>query len=311
MVKKILKSLLAIIILSSNVWSADIRIGSFNIRNFKASFSLEKANFDDDTIRTNLSILKGLLSSTKADLLAVQEINQTEEFKAFIKAEFPDYEVVLSKCGGLGEQHLGFIYNSKKLKLEDHDEDLRLIIDGDCYSSVRPAMIGYFYNKIDRSRFVAMALHLKAGGSQRSVIRRQKQHEVISRIVEELRTMGHHDIMMMGDLNTTNFLSGNDAARKFNRFVDKNRFKNFSEKLECTSYWQGQNRQDNVLEKSLLDHVMVSEEIANRLTYSDVEVHSHCKRVACGDAVETDELGRTYVEVSDHCPVVATLRTSK
>ena len=135
-----------------------------------------------------------------------------------------------------------------------------------------------------------------------------KQHKVIHNILKKLRKSGHRNIMLMGDLNTTSYLSGNDVYEDFAEFVRESGMQDFSEEINCTSYWTGEDRNDNKHERSLLDHVMISNELADQIQYADVEVLSHCRKVSCGKKVPTKSLGLTYEEVSDHCPVIGTLK---
>ena len=111
---------IASLILSTQALALDLRISSYNIRNF---------DYDDrHQVPTNKPLLQSELKALDADLLGVQEIQQVEEFKSFLKSNFSQYNYTFSNCGGVKKQKLGVVYNKYKLKLLSSYEDKRLIL---------------------------------------------------------------------------------------------------------------------------------------------------------------------------------------
>jgi len=278
--------------------SASLKIATYNIK-----------MYDSAPSSTNKAELKRIISDLGADFLTVQEIVNARSFVKFIKKEFSNYSVHLSKCGGGGRQKIGFVYRSDKFKLTKAYEDKRISSPGNIVGKfgcgrLRPALIGIFSEIKTKRKFVAIGVHLKAGGTSKSYIKRQKQYRILSRIVDELKLADYKNVLLMGDFNTTGFNLMDQDYTNFQNMLKTTETLSSSANLECTSYWSGRNRRDNVEESSVLDHVLYS---AKFLKYKKIksEVHSHCRRAKC-EYVSPRTLGKSYNEVSDHCPVSVT-----
>ncbi|MCO4795060.1 MAG: endonuclease/exonuclease/phosphatase family protein [Bacteriovoracaceae bacterium] len=276
-----------------------LRIASYNIRNFQAD---SKAS-----LATRKKELYKVLKSTRADIIAVQEIVDHSGFKKFIRNYLPKYRVALSECGGFAGQKLGFVYNSSVYELQNFYEDSRLSVrQSSCRKGLRPAAIAHFKKRKTRLKFAAIAVHLKAGGGQRNADTRYAQFKQITKIIRELKNDNVRHYAVMGDFNTTDYLTQNHNYDRFVEFVMQNKLIDFSEDLECTSYWWG-GIDDGLMHGSVLDHILVSESLYDSFDYSSTEIKAHCYKNSCANMTE-DELGSTYKNVSDHCPVVANLK---
>jgi endonuclease/exonuclease/phosphatase family metal-dependent hydrolase len=290
---------IAIVLASCSAFSG-IKVATYNIRTFDVKNSY-----------TNKVELKKNLTKLKADLITVEEIVNAVSFKSFIAKEFKNYDVYLSTCGGAGNQKIGFVYRKDKLILKKIVEDHRLSVPKEAISKkgcgrLRPALIGTFAEKKTRKEFIVIGLHLKAGGRASSYERRAKQYDVIETIVDELRSKKHKDILLMGDMNTTGFLAMDQDYTNFKNLLRGTGTSTSSTNLGCTAYWMGTNRTDNVEESSVLDHILYPPKFLGYKT-SKVELHSFCKQVQC-KYTSSAELGTSYKEVSDHCPVSMTFR---
>lgn len=274
-----------------------LNFATYNVRNYGTD--------EKELTGTNKKVLRSIINKTSADLLAVQEIVNVSDFKRFISSNFPNYKSYISKCGGQGKQKLGFVYNYKKLTLKKAREDLRIKEKKGCEEGLRPVMIGQFQTKTGSFKFTAMAIHLKAGGMPRNIEVRHRQIKILGQMLREERRK-NSNLIAMGDFNTTEYLSRNFYYRKFLDFVDDSKMIDFSASINCSSYWWG-GIDDGFQYSSLLDHILVSETMWEKFRRQEVEVQSHCKKHSCRQ--ERDEsLGLSFQEVSDHCPVVATLR---
>lgn len=278
-----------------------LSLATYNIRNYGAG---ELKSLQPTA--TNQLVLKQLMRSASADIFTIQEIVDAEAFQIFLGRNFPDYKFIISKCGGTGEQKLAILYNSAKFKLESFKEDHR-IADGDsCVNGLRPALIAQF--KINKSNEVlnVIAVHLKAGGRPQNVETRFKQLQIILDYVSELRERNQKYISIMGDFNTTEYIEDGQMAKKFNQILSDKNLVNFSDEIECTSYWRGPNNDEELRYASHLDHIIVSRELQAQFSRESVESLAHCKKKSCGQDT-AQGLGLSYNEVSDHCPVVAKL----
>jgi len=277
-----------------------LNFGTYNVRNFGT------VEFKAD-VTTNKFLLKTLILKTSADVLAVQEIVDDELFKNFIKESLPQYNLILSECGGSGNQKVGILYNKEKLKLNWSKEDNRIANGESCQAGIRPAMIAQFQMKDSHLNFQVIAVHLKAGGRASNIEARFKQLEILSLMVEELRAKKMDYIAIMGDFNTTEYLEDANAAARFKKVVRDNDLIDFAEEIDCSSYWKGPENDEVMRYASLLDHVMISKEFHQQFKYDSARTLAHCQKNSCRQET-VDGLGLTYNEVSDHCPVVAKLR---
>lgn len=292
---KFLAVFLSSIFLSFSAFSA-LNITSYNIR-----------MFDSKKNPTNKTELAKILKQTRFDFLTVQEIVNGTSFRAFIKKNFPGYKVVLTKCGGAGRQKIGFVYNPLKIKKIRTYEDKRIsdpgVVVGEfgC-GTLRPALVGMFQEIKRRKKFVAIGVHLKAGGSESSYEKRANQYKILERMIGELKRADHDHVIVLGDFNTTGYNDHDIDYDRFNDMLQGSRTKTVSERLDCTSYWSGENRDDKYEESSILDHVLHTSRFLSYRKIS-VKIASHCAKVRCDLTPSKSELGLHYEEVSDHCPV--------
>ena len=271
-----------------------------------ATFNIRNYGSDDPQMKTDKRSLKRLLKRTGADMIGVQEVVDEVDFKKFVNRSLPGYGVRLTRCGGLGNQKLGFLYRKSELQLKKFSEDQSMNENRECNRGLRPAAIAHFKNRRNGKTFTAINVHLKAGGSQSNADKRYWQYGQLSKLIKKYRRQGIRYLVVVGDFNTTDYILKNHNYKRFVNFVDKNYLINFSESVECTSFWYG-GVEDGYFTPSLLDHTLVSEALWDQYNVQEVEVGSHCKKVRCDESSEA-ALGNTFKKVSDHCPVSASLR---
>lgn len=276
-----------------------LTIGAYNIR-----------NFDYDTryrIKTNKPALANIIKSANADILAVEEISNTGEFERFVRSNLPDYEVTLSRCGGRGQHHLGFIYKRNAIELLSFNEDLSITDPGGnvgCDTSSRPLVIALFRDMKTNKRFYGLGAHLKAGSASDAVEKRHVQLEIISNWIQHLKSNTTiKDYFVAGDLNTTLFYDGGVDYQALQKFAAKNGLVNATQTVGCSSYWWG-GTNDNIEDPSLIDHVLISKSLIGKKGYT-AKVGAHCLEASC-QPQEKRKLGVSYNQVSDHCPISAT-----
>jgi endonuclease/exonuclease/phosphatase family metal-dependent hydrolase len=286
------------ILLTAQVANAGLKVGTYNIRTFDSSPGM-----------TNKPELVKILKKLKFDILAVEEIINDKSFKSLIKKSFKDHKVIMSRCGGAGRQKIGFVYNTKKLRLISHKEDGTIsgssTRDEEGCASLRPAFIGNFREISTNKYFSIVGVHLKAGGSPRSYERRARQYKILEKLIAELKTKRRNNqVIVLGDFNTTGYVHRDEDFQGFSEMVSKVRFTSTAEKLDCTSYWTGMDRTDNIEESSILDHIIYPKKfLGYKRTFT--KVGTHCAKVKCAFTSE-EELGSSYKQVSDHCPVMTT-----
>ena len=150
-----------------------------------------------------------------------------------------------------------------------------------------------------------MSLHLKAGGRQQNADVRLKQYQTISKILSKMRFQGESHFVLMGDFNTTDYLERNHNYNRFINFVEINELVDLATAANCSAYWSG-GVNDGLYHPSLLDHVLISTSLLGHFQVGEVTSEAHCKKVRC-QIKGLEELGVSFKEVSDHCPILAKL----
>lgn len=295
-----MKFLLTLALLASAVTAQAITIGAYNIRNF---------DYDERSrVKTNKPELANILEDLKADVLSVEEINNTEEFKSFVASRLPGYKAELSVCGGAHGQRLGFLYNSATVDLLSFNEDLSISNPGGsevCNSGSRPMAIGLFQIKATKQKFFGITVHLKSGSNDSSIYKRNKQYSIIRETIQELKyKTGVQDFYLAGDLNTTQYISRGSDYKTLNSIVSELGMINLTARVACTAYWWG-GTDDGIETPSILDHVIVTPGLLKK--EPTTKVGGHCQKVRCQQVAERD-LGVSYEGVSDHCPVTSKIQ---
>ncbi|HAZ12515.1 MAG: hypothetical protein A2X86_19855 [Bdellovibrionales bacterium GWA2_49_15] len=293
---KTFTALLFTLLISSNSFA--LEMVSYNIRNFDKDIREGTA--------TNKPVLIATLKSLNADLFAVEEIVNQTAFAQMITTSLPEYGFALSTCGGTGKQKLGFLYKKATIRLNSFREDSRLAADGQCNKGLRPAAIGNFTYIPNGMTFAAVAVHLKAGGKQANADVRYRQYGIITQILREIRQQGQNNLVILGDFNTTEYVLRDQNYTRFIEFIDNNQLIDFSAEINCSAYWWGET-DDNIDSPSILDHIVVSQEFHSFFKGHTVQAKAHCEKVQCKAASPSD-LGVTYQEVSDHCPILSSLK---
>ncbi len=296
-----MKAFFSALILASTLSAHALTIGAYNIRNF---------DYDERyRIRTDKVALSSIISNLNADVLSVEEINNTQEFEKFVANKLPGYRSELSRCGGAHGQHLGFLYNTKTVEMLAFNEDLSISepgTPGSCDSGSRPLAIALFQIKATKQKFYGFTVHLKSGNQSASMKKRSEQYEFIKKTMQELKEKtGVKDFYVAGDFNTTEYVSRGSDYVQLNKAVKEMGMLDLASNLKCTAYYWG-GTDDGIESPSMLDHVLVTPGLIKNKT-TNAKAHGHCETASCRE-VPIKELGISYESVSDHCPVTATVQ---
>lgn len=293
--------LLSILFFALSANAQALTVGAYNIRNFDYDVRYK--------ISTNKPALSQIIQNLNADVLSVEEINNTKEFETFIPANLPGYATSLTQCGGAHGQHLGFIYNTKSVELLSFNEDLAMSNPGEagsCDIGSRPLAIALFRVKATGQKFYGMTAHLKSGSNPESMSKRFKQYELLKNIVAELKQKtGVKDFFIAGDLNTTEWANNGRDFKTLTKITKEMGMIDLAQSVKCTAYWWG-GTDDGIETPSLLDHVIVTPGLIKSKD-AKAKSHGHCEQVACRQ-VPVGQLGVSYEGVSDHCPITATIQ---
>lgn len=292
---------LALLLLTS-LTLADIRISTYNIRNF---------NYDERyDIETDLPQLKKSIKDLNSDIIGIQEIINAQLFNDYIKKSFKNYKVMLTKCGGQNNQKLGVVYDAAKVTLIEFEENFEIVRPGqeinsqNCNQGSRPFAIAKFKTK-SGERINVIVVHLKSGGSQRALSKRYAQLNIIKKYI--LKNKMQDDTIILGDFNTTEYLFHGAYYKRFNSMMSELKMSSVSKSLSCSSYWWG-GYEDGMEYPSILDHIVLPRTLNSKVDSLKVELGGHCKKTRCLPT-ETEKLDMYYHGVSDHCPITVTLPT--
>ncbi len=300
-----------VIVIFSVVWAADLRVGTFNIRNFPENTARREGLQSTDVPR-----LLALLSAVNADLLAVQEIKDPALLQEIV-SQVPgrDYTAVLSDCGGTNRQFLGFVFDRQRLQLLEHREirPINTTGDGNCHVGSRPGVYAYLRstNGLD---FHVLVLHLKSGGGATDLEKRKAQWEAIERSLVTVDDRDDTDWVVLGDFNSTGF---DDNTRQERDWLletwSRLNLVDVAPTVACTSYFcTGCQKEAGTgpgapgqLHTGLIDHVTVRQPMREFLGQR-LEVHGHCADLQC-QQTPFAQAPEGYLRVSDHCPLVLVL----
>ncbi|MBA2406149.1 MAG: endonuclease/exonuclease/phosphatase family protein [Bdellovibrionales bacterium] len=278
-------------LLAPQAW-AGWSVSSYNIRNF---------DHDPKAGPTNLSELGNTLQAFKSDVMVFVEVVNLAAFKSVVKENLPGYIVTSSACGGFGKQKLAIVYNPKVFKFISSAEDLTFSSSSAACGSLRPVFLVTLKHKLNNKVYVFAAVHLKAGGEESAMTQRWAQYELLGKLVSQYKS---HNLIMMGDFNTTGYNLKNEDFTKFDKLLSTSSLTTMSQSLSCTSYWSG-TLGTGKHQSSILDHIVLEDDLVAGV--QDVYFGSHCAKLDCKDATP-EELGISYQTVSDHCPIQVTFK---
>ncbi len=270
---------------------ADWSAVSYNIR-----------NFDKDYIagQTDTALLGEEIQKLNADVYAFVEVVNKSAFTKLVNKYLPGFSSLATECGGGGKQHLALAFNPKVFKLVNSKEDGSFSLGGGrACGSLRPVFIVTLQHLESKENHSFIIGHLKAGGNDRAFSQRWQQYGMLKKLLAEYANKNY---VLMGDLNTTGFNINDEDGQKFHDLLLATSSYSIAEKLECTSYWDGADS-DPAMISSILDHIIVSNSKKSLIT--SFSVGTHCAKAACKAALPED-LGPTFEDVSDHCPLKVT-----
>jgi endonuclease/exonuclease/phosphatase family metal-dependent hydrolase len=266
----------------------DLRVGTYNIRELGVA-------------QTDLDALTDVVRRAKVDVLAVQEIQSEPKLRELARRLSDDQrsmEVALSRCGGSGKMHVGFLYDVRRVKLLETREYPELDPGGkEACGGDRPGLVARFERmEPEGRRFELLVFHLAAGSEPARVATRKEQWRRAHRIAK----LARDPIAILGDANSTGYLDDREGERTF---IDKEaanaNMEVVTAPLKCSEYFQPE---PPAIRPSLLDHVVAAPDLVRP---GSMAVHGYCAELACRPA---DSPPREFTHVSDHCPVTFDLR---
>ncbi|UCF19271.1 MAG: endonuclease/exonuclease/phosphatase family protein [Gemmatimonadota bacterium] len=279
-----------------------LRIATWNIRNFRSTET------DEDRVA---QVLLGL----DADLLAVQEIRDTSEFRDLLDrvndattiAAPPygrrtrRYMVEYSSGGGAASQFLGFVFDASAVELSNIESLTSLQMSSD----LRPSLAARVRSLRGSLDFLAIANHTDSGIGLTDYTHRQAFLDALEVVLAD-RGTDDTDLVILGDLNTM----GHDEQEGERAVTAEEELMLLDERIAqfglrrlpadppCSEYYQRHG--------GLLDHVLVAVSMREVPPYATARIFGYCRLLSCLPYA-TGEEPFDYRHASDHCPVVVDL----
>ncbi len=281
----------------------ELRIMTWNIRNFPEDDRPQTADLGFSR-KTDFQDLEAVLSALHADLLGVEEIRRPSLFRKILSNSLGSdhFKAAFSRRGGRWNQHVGFIWNPDRLKLEGQVEEVGSIA---LTEYLRPGLAGYFKSrKTEGIDFSLLQVHLRAAPS--GYHQRLEQYRAIAEWANShVAAIGDEDLIVQGDFNTTGPEGGRmeDELAVADRILAQAGLRRIPNLSGCSEYWEGPGQADGVQVPALLDQVYVRgfEEYDES---HPLRSWLHCARAECRDLVSRpDAPDVSFWGVSDHCPV--------
>ena len=152
-------------------------------------------------------LLSDLIASLDLDLVALQEVENTDAFDELV-ARLPDHDGIVSShtYGNGSYQKVGFVYRRDVIEVGA----AVLLFQQDGYEFPRPPL--QVILTVGDLEFIAVTLHLKAGGQFEDRARREVALQMLEQHVRQtLEGTGDDEILLLGDFNERIDTAGGQA----------------------------------------------------------------------------------------------------
>ena len=217
------------------------------------------------------------------------------------------WRVELDRCPIEAGQHVGFLYDTERVKASALRTYASLNPHGEpCKDQLRPGFGGYFRF---RGGFDAhlIALHLKSGGERRAYELREKSLLGVAAALREADQLAPDgDVLLIGDLNTMGCpecsppLGPSDELARTDRVLGAlpAPVRRIEADGSCSEYFAGRG--------VLLDHFLATPTLRELPAKTRVKVAGLCAETACA-ALPASAPPSALERLSDHCPLVLEL----
>jgi endonuclease/exonuclease/phosphatase family metal-dependent hydrolase len=284
------------------------RIGTWNVRWFPLG-SDDGKNLAE---HTDLDWLACAIALLDVDVLAVQEFLDNAEARGAALDVIAKLDALtggrhrleLDECAGGRRQHVGLLWNERRVKLEDVRSIAALNPAGSmCASSLRPGLGGRARFS-DGSDLHVITVHLDSGVEARDFNNRATSVHALRELLPSLRA-SDEDVLMLGDYNAMGCsqcapaVSASDELGKLDATLSGlslHRLEHASGN-RCTHYYRGH--------AGLLDLAIASASLKKRVAATSAQ--GVCEALAC-ERPKRGERPQAWDTLSDHCPVVVQLK---
>jgi endonuclease/exonuclease/phosphatase family metal-dependent hydrolase len=299
--------------------TGNLRIAEYNIRNFPvdvmgdadAGSEADGGTAPDRDTRpplvrkqdhTDEAALVDILEKLDFDVLAVEEINDTQRFDEVLARlgarNGRAYESVYSLAWA-HPQHTGIIVRKDRLRIESPKVHGEIATRPTMRAGLSARIVSRQSGGVD---FGILVLHLASGDAPKRALLRADQARFAGKVVAERQAeLGDRDFIVVGDMNTARESQELPAFDSALAGASSGLVRQPPD-LACSTYYT-KGPQSPVLQPSYIDNVYFAS-MDERDTTVPVTVGAHCFERSC-QPFESDsaEHGTSYWSVSDHCPV--------
>ena len=284
------------------------RLGTWNVR----WFPFGSASGKDAGQRTDIAWLACAIALLDVDVLAVQEFLDNPEGRGAaldLTAKLDAltggrHRLELDDCSGNGRQHVGLLWNEKRVQLSDVRSIAALNPAGSmCASSLRPGL-GARAVFVDGTDLHLVSVHLDSGKQARDFDRRAGSIAALDSLLPAWRAQDR-DLIILGDFNAMGCdgcapaVSASDELRTLDASLgalDLHRLPHRPGN-QCSHYYRGH--------AGLLDLAVASAPLRERL--ASVRAECVCAALECGKPKRGTTVA-AWQSLSDHCPLVVELK---
>jgi endonuclease/exonuclease/phosphatase family metal-dependent hydrolase len=245
-----------------------------------ATWNIENFPQFDNTAR----IAADLIVSLGLDLVAVQEIADIDSFNE-LDARLPDHQGILSvhTYGNGSYQKVGYLYRADLMTITDQ---VLLFLDEGYVFPRPPLQVTVTVEGADPPvDFIAIVVHLKAGGSFEDQDRRDRAVDLLAAHVEQLVAEVDRDVIILGDFNE--ITTDSDGQEVLGPFLSSAAYRFRSQALAEAGEFSF------VPSERLIDHIITTVALDDEFGGATVVI----------PRLDQDVAGYLSV-VSDHLPVV-------
>jgi endonuclease/exonuclease/phosphatase family metal-dependent hydrolase len=282
-------------------------IGSWNIKWFPDG---GPGRSKSPSSGTDIPWLACAIAWLNVDVLAAQELKtdaHTQErwnelFRLLDQKTGGEWTSLVDTCPGEGRQHVGFLYDRKKVQVKGRAEQAALNFSGEaCGGHVRPGLSAYFTFTGGLDLHL-VTLHLKSGTSQSDFEKRQAALKGFSPLGSRLQAIvPDDDVVVLGDFNT---MGCKDCSPTVRSEEERDRLQKALQATAVPLELRGGARCSHYYERKpgLLDHFLVAPKM-RELPFSGVpKAYGLCELFSCSPIPGAEP--SVERALSDHCPLV-------
>lgn len=258
---------------------------------------------DPERPGTDLFWLSCIIAKSGFDVLALQEIKQGPSGRRALEDVLDElerrtgvrYAARLDECPEDGRQHVGFLWNSARVSLDEFRQVDDVNPHGGCRGRLRPGLEARA--RVARRRPLhLLTVHLDSGRTERDFANRQRSVLRVRAWIDAATARGE-SALALGDFNTMGCDHCDlpqDGMSEIEALDDAlpGRLR-LSDDAACSEYYRGH--------AGLLDHAIF---VSGGALHARVAALGPCETRHCGRA----RAAEPYLErVSDHCPLLVTL----